>query len=942
MGESVALQAHSRLPPGVRASLEQSQSSWLSNEQIHELLLHVEPCGFPTSRQAPHLPEAGTLYVFNKKTCRYFRKDGHPWELKQDNKTVNETHEKLKVGDKKKLNCYYCRSRMDDLKRRSYWLLEPPPGQPQYVLVHYLIAKGKGEGAASPGTAAATAPRQPRLRPTPRAAGSEEDTAEEESEEEEEEALRRWSVPHGSCPAAPAAPPTPPPPAFVHQPHVPVLPVVQLPMGAHMLPPVVQLPAMDPTQAHAHAQAQAQLPPHLLLLLNEQPSEQLPPHLLEPLVSLPPEQQHAVAAGAAAPHPLARVPGVQLGARGVAGAPAAQPPPQLPPLQQPQPAPEVGVSVARGPPAGQLRQGGGRQCWISRNLSLPPGYDVKSAAALPSLQQQLRTQPSQFDRLLDQGCRLLGGAGEAEAEVERAGRSAAMQRPQPGVMFMSGPLLAAQEEAAGEAAEAEAAMYAAWSAEGDADEVAAWRLHRARRGWAAPPPGAGAGAYAPPPGAGASEPSPSEAGSASRAHQLASLSFREQCERELRRPISLRVILLDDEAAALPGLNSTTPPGPSPGPSPAASSRSLLGSPRGGGAPVLFSPPRPAPSRGSSARGMLSRGSSGRALSTGTAGLVCFASLDAMDVGGMLASQLDADMHNIISAVPPDLPAVAKASSDIYSGPLFPGSAAPMFIAPAAAGPTAVWAPHPAPAGDGRGTPGLPPPHAAAAPASAPAPLSAHPSDSLTFAPSPADSGTSGGGLLGASSSGAQLAPAPAGPRGSFSFGTAGGGSSGGRGRGNSLSLSAHSAFFAAHPSHLLRASADAQADKRRGQAQRERQGAAAQAGQGARGERLAAARHNRTSPREAGTAPAPAVAQQEQQPPAQAAQQQQQQGAHRGESADVEMIQKNPFFSRLKSLIRGPWGVRRLNSSSSDAAAVEAGQQEQAACSLLREMSLA
>lgn len=39
----------------------------------------------------------GSLFLFNRKTLRFFRKDGHSWRKKADGKTVRETHEKLKV-----------------------------------------------------------------------------------------------------------------------------------------------------------------------------------------------------------------------------------------------------------------------------------------------------------------------------------------------------------------------------------------------------------------------------------------------------------------------------------------------------------------------------------------------------------------------------------------------------------------------------------------------------------------------------------------------------------------------------------------------------------------------------------------------------------------------------------------------------------------------------
>ena len=39
----------------------------------------------------------GSVFLFNRKTLRFFRKDGHSWRKKPDGKTVRETHEKLKV-----------------------------------------------------------------------------------------------------------------------------------------------------------------------------------------------------------------------------------------------------------------------------------------------------------------------------------------------------------------------------------------------------------------------------------------------------------------------------------------------------------------------------------------------------------------------------------------------------------------------------------------------------------------------------------------------------------------------------------------------------------------------------------------------------------------------------------------------------------------------------
>jgi hypothetical protein len=39
----------------------------------------------------------GAILLFDRKRLRNFRKDGHNWKKKKDGKTVNESHESLKV-----------------------------------------------------------------------------------------------------------------------------------------------------------------------------------------------------------------------------------------------------------------------------------------------------------------------------------------------------------------------------------------------------------------------------------------------------------------------------------------------------------------------------------------------------------------------------------------------------------------------------------------------------------------------------------------------------------------------------------------------------------------------------------------------------------------------------------------------------------------------------
>jgi len=67
----------------------------------------------------------GSLFLFDRKVLRYFRKDGHNWRKKKDGKTVKEAHEKLKAGSIDVLHCYYAHGEENEnFQRRTYWLLE--------------------------------------------------------------------------------------------------------------------------------------------------------------------------------------------------------------------------------------------------------------------------------------------------------------------------------------------------------------------------------------------------------------------------------------------------------------------------------------------------------------------------------------------------------------------------------------------------------------------------------------------------------------------------------------------------------------------------------------------------------------------------------------------------------------------------------------------------
>lgn len=75
--------------------LQEAQNRWLRPAEICEILRNYRK--FQLAPDPPVQPPAGSLFLFDRKALRYFRKDGHRWRKKKDGKTVKEAHEKLKV-----------------------------------------------------------------------------------------------------------------------------------------------------------------------------------------------------------------------------------------------------------------------------------------------------------------------------------------------------------------------------------------------------------------------------------------------------------------------------------------------------------------------------------------------------------------------------------------------------------------------------------------------------------------------------------------------------------------------------------------------------------------------------------------------------------------------------------------------------------------------------
>ncbi|KAI5669877.1 hypothetical protein M9H77_19730 [Catharanthus roseus] len=132
-----------RYAPGaqlnVKQLIDEAQHRWLRPAEICEILQNYR--NFQISAEPPYRPSNGSLYLFDRKVLRYFRKDGHNWRKKRDGKTVKEAHERLKAGSVDVLHCYYAHGEENEnFQRRSYWMLEEE--RSHIVLVHYREVKG--------------------------------------------------------------------------------------------------------------------------------------------------------------------------------------------------------------------------------------------------------------------------------------------------------------------------------------------------------------------------------------------------------------------------------------------------------------------------------------------------------------------------------------------------------------------------------------------------------------------------------------------------------------------------------------------------------------------------------------------------------------------------------------------------------------------------------
>ncbi|XP_076953540.1 calmodulin-binding transcription activator 4-like isoform X2 [Bidens hawaiensis] len=126
--------------------VQEAHIRWLKPGEVLFILQNFEETQL--TNEPPQKPPSGSLFLFNKRVLRFFRKDGHNWRRKKDGRTVGEAHERLKVGNVEALNCYYAHGEQNpNFQRRCYWMLDQ--GMDHIVLVHYRDITMSGHSLGS-------------------------------------------------------------------------------------------------------------------------------------------------------------------------------------------------------------------------------------------------------------------------------------------------------------------------------------------------------------------------------------------------------------------------------------------------------------------------------------------------------------------------------------------------------------------------------------------------------------------------------------------------------------------------------------------------------------------------------------------------------------------------------------------------------------------------
>lgn len=124
---------------------EAVQWRWLLPEEVHDILTNHDSLGCTISQSPPDCPPSGCVFLYDRRKCKRFRRDGHNWVTRKSAGRIREDHVKLRVNGVQSVAAAHAHSAdVAAFHRRTYHLLVEDSW---LSLVHYRACEAREEGS---------------------------------------------------------------------------------------------------------------------------------------------------------------------------------------------------------------------------------------------------------------------------------------------------------------------------------------------------------------------------------------------------------------------------------------------------------------------------------------------------------------------------------------------------------------------------------------------------------------------------------------------------------------------------------------------------------------------------------------------------------------------------------------------------------------------------
>ena len=106
-----------------REHYETARQRWLLPEEVLDLLSRRDALRLHVSGAPPELPPSGALFLFDRRSCKRFRRDGHNWLCRRSGGRVREDHVRLRVAGVPRLGAAHAHSA--DVSSPVFWNFTP-------------------------------------------------------------------------------------------------------------------------------------------------------------------------------------------------------------------------------------------------------------------------------------------------------------------------------------------------------------------------------------------------------------------------------------------------------------------------------------------------------------------------------------------------------------------------------------------------------------------------------------------------------------------------------------------------------------------------------------------------------------------------------------------------------------------------------------------------